>query len=144
MAEKQTAITLLQVVALLLPAVAIYLQIVTTENDLSNMDHGEAANYHAIRLTFVYLLGSGIVLIGAFLIFPTWATGGERLIDIALVLLLLSLVTFALPIVFSKVGLSDSRSILWPYWNTYHRLETFIQRWNVRQRLRTLIPNQND
>lgn len=128
MAENETAIALLQVVALVLPAVAIYLQILSSRSELSDMDDGEAANYHSIRLSFVYLLGSGVILIGAILVFPAWITVGDVFTGIALVLLALALVTFALPVVFSRVGLSDSRSILWPYQNMLHRLYDFVSK----------------
>lgn len=133
MVKNETIFALLQVVALLLPAVAIYLEILSSRHNLSNMDDGIAANYHATRLTFVYILFAGGALILSlaspvfeFLIGPPAHTVWEFLLTgIAIVTLVLALLTFALPIVFSKVGLSDSRSILWPYKNTIHRLQDY-------------------
>ncbi|MHB9285961.1 hypothetical protein ACKVMT_02850 [Halobacteriales archaeon Cl-PHB] len=119
MAVRDTAIVLLQVVALVLPAVAIYLQILSSRHDLEDMDDGLAANYHAVRLTFVSLLFSGLVLLGLILVAPAW---GEALLWTAIIALGFGLSTFGLPIVFSQVGLSDSRTILWPYRNLWHRL----------------------
>lgn len=130
MVKEETTFALLQVVALVLPAVAIYLEIISSRHDLSDMNDGLAANYHAVRLTFIYLLFAGVALILSlaspimrFLIGPLGHLVWElSLITIAITTLCLALLTFALPVMFSEVGLSDSRSILWPYKNTIHRL----------------------
>ncbi len=86
------------------------------------MNDGIAANYHAIRLTFIYLLLSGFALIFS-LSFPFLE---DMLYRIALVLVGLSLLTFGLPVIFSDVGLSDSRSIIWPYKNLAHRIRHYL------------------
>ncbi|WP_336359367.1 hypothetical protein [Haladaptatus sp. ZSTT2] len=124
MADEQTTFALLELVALVLPAVAIYLEIPSSRHDLSQMDDGIAANYHAIRLTFGYLLFAGFTLIIALLIPDI----GQILNQIALCVLAISLLTFGLPVVFSRVGLSNPHSILYPYMNTYHRISDTVKK----------------
>ena len=123
MNRTETAMSLLQVVALVLPAIAIYLQFISSHISFSSMDDGEAANYHAIRLSMLYVLGAGVLLIVELVLRPPL---GNLLIIGAYILLGLTLLTFILPILFSKVGLSDSRSILWPYKNAWDRLSDKI------------------
>lgn len=72
MTERDTAIALLQVVALSLPAVAIYLQFLSNRVELTDLDDRQAANYQTIRLTFLYLLVAGLLLIVEILWTPTW------------------------------------------------------------------------
>lgn len=123
MAPRDTAIQLLQLIALMLPAVAIYLDTVYPEyhplHPEKGMDDAEVANFHAIRLTFLLLIVSATALLLEMLFTPrgleTVLVGG------GIVFLGAAVITFALPIAFNSHGIEDERSILWPYKNTWHR-----------------------
>lgn len=120
MAPRETAIQMLQFVGLVIPAVAIYLQIVYSNQDTWVMDDMEAANFHGVRLTFLLLLATSLTLLVEILLTPA---GVERwLVGAATVLLGLALTTFTLPVLFNREGLEDSRGIMWVYRNAWHRL----------------------
>lgn len=125
MPPRQTALQLLQLIALMLPAVAIYLDIIypdfPSNVSPSNMSDGEAANFHATRLTFLLLLISGVLL----LIEVLWTPQGLEQIIVKLAILVLAgaLITFTLPVLFNIDGLKDKRGILWPYKNLWHRIQ---------------------
>lgn len=129
MTERDTAIALLQVVALVLPAVAIYLQFLSNRVTLTDMDDRQAANYQAIRLTFLYLLTAGLLLIVEILWTPTW---GEYLNGGALFALGMGFLTFALPVILSEPGLNTHHSITWPYTNARHHLSAIYSSYRTR------------
>lgn len=127
MAPRNTAIQLLQLIALMLPAVAIYLDTVYPDLDPTDMDDADAANFHAIRLTFLFMLFSAAALLLETLFTPN---GYETvLVGAGIVFLGLTVGTFGLPIAFNSHGLRDERSILWPYVNLWHRVKDKLGHW---------------
>lgn len=126
MPPRETAIQLLQLIALTLPAVAIYLDTVFPNLDPQDMNDAEAANFHAIRVTFLLLLLSGFLLLSEVLLTPQ--NYEHTIVGAAIVVLAGALFTFVLPILFNSHALKDKRTILWPYRNLWHRIRDRIVR----------------
>lgn len=124
MHQKELAIRLLQVVALVLPAVAIYFDVVYRNVDPNEMDDRQAANYHATRNTFALLVFAAFPL----LIELLWAPQGleKYLVGTSIGVLGIALLTFLHPILLNADALSDRRGIFWPYRNGWHNFRDSI------------------
>lgn len=124
MPQKETAIALLQFVGLVIPAVAIYLQIVYSEDKEYLNQASKAANFQGVRLTFSLLILASVPFLVEILLTPK---GLERfLIGSGIVIVLVAVVTFLLAVLFSQEGLENPFSIFWVYRNAGHRIENFF------------------
>lgn len=124
MPPKETAIALLQFVGLVIPAVAIYLQIIYSEDEEYLNQAAKAANFQGVRLTFSLLILASIPFLIEILLTPE---GLERyLIGSGLVIVLIAVVTFLLAVLFSQEGIENPFSIFWVYRNAGHRIEGFF------------------
>lgn len=123
MPPKETAIALLQFVGLVIPAVAIYVQTVYSGEPIELKMSSTAANYHGIRLTFLYLILAALLLV-QILFSPLWL--GEYLVGGGVLLIAAGLFTFSLAVVFSQQAPESPFQIFWVYRNAWHRSFDYI------------------
>lgn len=121
---KETASALLQFLGLVIPVVAIYLQIVYSDEKEYLNHASKAATFQGVRLTLTFLLLATIPFLVEIFLTPD---GLEKfLIGIGLVFVFIAVVTFLLAVLFSQEGLDNPFSIFWVYRNAGHRIEDFL------------------
>lgn len=128
MVSKETILTLLQLVALTLPAVAIVLDLYMRDRNTWELPDGPSATLHGLRFTFLWFILSGILLLSALLIYgwaPTLLV--NSLVIISVLGIIIGLSTFALAFIVNPDFLQNDYPITWVYKNLYHRLRDRIQ-----------------
>lgn len=120
-------LTLLQLVALALPAIVIYMDVLYGETDPREFGDGKAANYQAVRLTFVWVSVAGVSLLLNLLLAGLISQAlGSALTAAAICFLILGFATFLLPVLFDEDGLQTEYRIWWVYQNAWHRLRNHL------------------
>lgn len=120
--SEEIALTLLQFVALSLPAIAIYMDISLPDPSETTTYHdGEAANYQNLRLSVLQLLGAAAMLLIYLFVWQHLSV-----LYVAAFSIFLGIGTFGLAVLFDDNLLFSHHSILWGYKNTYHRLRDSV------------------
>lgn len=149
MAEKQTILTLLQVIGLTLPAAGIYLRMLDETFQGENMGHPHQATVHQIRLTFIGLVLSGLLLLLDLLIIEhgtiLWVIFREftfivpprdwvvtSFFILAIFSLAFALLMFGLSVSYWPDALQLPTSIIWGIENPISRIFWDNQRYNRR------------
>lgn len=122
MVSEETILTLLQLVALTLPAIAIVLDLYSRDRNTWELAAGPSAPLHGLRLSFLWFILSGVLLLIALLLANSASPSIiGTLVTISIFVIILGLATFALPFVYNPDFLQNDFPIHWVYQNAYHQ-----------------------
>lgn len=127
MVSTDTILTLIQFVALVLPAIGIYLQILISLTSPETSSIGTQATFHQVRLSIMFLIAGGLLLFGELLLVGFSICGPicQIMFVSSVVLLACALILFATSVVYWPHALWAETTIQWGLMSIWHRLASF-------------------